>query len=209
MKTTPRRFGRSSRFVSTFIAVWWCLLLVMSPTQGRAAALPNVLVNNPAADATNRDTQLETSLVLGAGNTIFSAYVDSGSWDGVAGGANDHFIGLSTSLDGGATWMDLGTLPATIKGDGVNPVLARGQGVGSLADTIYLATTTFLKPEPGRQRQNLGDHGPHNVRGKRRARRLHFGGGGQSSDGRVARRGPFHQTELRSAGGGCGCGRRR
>ena len=143
MKTTPHPFGRFSRFVAAFFAVWWSLALAMSPTPGQAAVLPNVLVNNPAADGNAHDTQLETSLVLGADNSIFSAYVDSGSWDGVAGGANDHFIGLSTSLDGGATWMDLGTLPATIKGDGVNPVLARGQGVGSLADTIYLATTTF------------------------------------------------------------------
>lgn len=140
MKTTPHRFDPFSHFAAAFLAAC-CLLL--PPTPGRAAALTNALVNNPAADGTARDTQLETTIVLGAGKTVFSAYVDSGSWDGVAGGANDHFIGLSTSLDGGTNWLDLGTLPATIKGDGMNPVLARGEGVGGLADTIYLATTTF------------------------------------------------------------------
>ncbi len=85
MKTNSRRF--SPRFVSALVAVvWWSLALVLAPTQGPAAVLPNTLVNNPGADATARDSQQETTIALGLGNSIFSAYVDTGSWDGTPGG---------------------------------------------------------------------------------------------------------------------------
>ncbi|MEY2411355.1 MAG: hypothetical protein QOF48_4025, partial [Verrucomicrobiota bacterium] len=124
MRTTSRRFN--SRSVAAFFATLCAVAMVWAPCQARAAALPNVLVNQPALDNTARDSQQETTLALGAGNTIYSAYVDSGSWDNVPGGANDHFIGLSMSPDGGTNWIDLGTLPDTIRGDGMNPVLVHG-----------------------------------------------------------------------------------
>src|SRR6185369_3021512 len=113
------------KFTHALFAMLCALVFSWSPVAAHAAALTNVLVNNPAADTTARDTQLETTLSLGANNTVFSAYVDTGSWDGVSGGANDHLVGLSMSDDGGATWSDLGPLPDTILGDGINPVLAR------------------------------------------------------------------------------------
>ncbi len=58
------------------------------------AALTNIQVNNPAADATARNTQSETTLVL-AGPNIIASYNDSGS---TLAGA--HFTGFAVSDDG-------------------------------------------------------------------------------------------------------------
>src|SRR6266404_1600791 len=94
----------------------------------------NVLVNDPALDLTARDTQSETSLVLGSGPNIVVGYNDSGSF-----GAANHFTGYSLSTDAGATFIDKGTLPVSPNGDVGDPVLARD----TLTGTIYLTTLMF------------------------------------------------------------------
>ena len=96
------------------------------------SALGNVLVNNAAADATAQDTQSETSLVLGSGSNLISAFNDSGSFIGA-----DHFTGWAYSTDGGATWTDPGVLPGS--NDAGDPVLARDDTLGR----TYLAALFF------------------------------------------------------------------
>src|SRR5262249_48944356 len=49
------------------------LIMPQAPT---APAPANVAVNNPSADTTNRDTQSETTLVLGSGSTIVVGFND-------------------------------------------------------------------------------------------------------------------------------------
>lgn len=105
-----------------------------SPSSNLLSALANVLVNNAAADATAQDTQSETSILL-AGSIILAGFNDSGSY---LGGAS-HFTGFSRSTDGGATWVDGGTLPASANGDAGDPVLARNNTTGR----IYFATLQF------------------------------------------------------------------
>ncbi|MEO8503732.1 MAG: hypothetical protein ABI609_07555 [Acidobacteriota bacterium] len=95
-------------------------------------ALPNVLVNDPATDATERDTQSGTALVLGAAGTLVAAFNDTGS---SVGGAS-HLTGWARSTNGGASWTDLGILPNSTDGDGGYPTLARSASTG----TIVLAT---------------------------------------------------------------------
>lgn len=144
MKTSTPRSNRRNRFIITAIlSIVWSLVLALSPTPGRAALLPNRLVNNPATDDSARDSQMESTIAIGQGNTLFSAFVDTGSWDGFPGGIDDHLIGFATSIDGGANWVDQGFLPPTIGGDGMNPVLAHAYGVGSLPEAVYLVTTDF------------------------------------------------------------------
>ena len=99
------------------------------------AYLGNVLVNDPNLDLTAQDTQSETTIVLGSGSNVCSAYNDSGSFIGGA----QKFTGFSRSTDGGATWTDRGTLPTNANGDSGDPVLARS----SLTGTIFLATLQF------------------------------------------------------------------
>jgi len=98
-------------------------------------ALAQPLVNNPAADTTSRDTQSETTIVLGSGMNLVAAFNDSGS---NVGGSN-HFVGFSTSANMGTSWTDRGTLPASTPGDGGDPVLASSTSTG----TIFLATLGF------------------------------------------------------------------
>jgi hypothetical protein len=95
----------------------------------------NVLVNDPAADVTRLDTQSETALVLGAGNTIIAAYNDSGS----VIENFDAITGFAVSSDGGATFTDKGFLPPNPSGDGGDPVLARSNKTG----TIFLSVIQF------------------------------------------------------------------
>lgn len=97
------------------------------------------LVNDPASDTTARDTQSETSIALGAGSTVIASFNDSGS--SVNGAA--HFTGYAVSLDGGVTWSDRGTFPASSEGDAGDPVLAHGPAVGALPETIYQSTLGF------------------------------------------------------------------
>src|ERR1700693_5931848 len=94
----------------------------------------NVLVNNPALDTTVNDTQSESSLVLGAGSVIVSAYNNSRF---VAG---NHFTGFARSIDGGLTFNALGAPPASPNGDSGDPVLARDTTSG----TIYLGALMFI-----------------------------------------------------------------
>ena len=63
------------------------------------------------------------------------AFNDSGSTAVSA----DKFTGFSRSTDGGASFTDLGTLPAATFGDGGDPVLARD----NVSGTIYLSTVAF------------------------------------------------------------------
>jgi hypothetical protein len=105
------------------------------PSSGQAE-VPNVLVNNPSEDGTNaRDTQSETTLVVGANNTIVAAYNDSL----YAGSSPHQSTGYSLSIDGGATFVDQGRLPAGLGGDGGDPVLAYDNVTGR----IYLATLSY------------------------------------------------------------------
>lgn len=98
--------------------------------------LVNNLVNNAAADATAQDTQSETTIILGSGSNIIAGFNDSGSF---LGGASK-FTGYSTSTDGGATWVDGGTLPTNAFGDAGDPVLARDNTLG----ITYFSTLDFV-----------------------------------------------------------------
>ncbi len=101
-----------------------------------AAAVPtNVLVNDPAADTTARDTQSETTIVLGSGSTVVAGFNDSGSF--LPGG--NQFTGYSVSIDGGSTFLDKGPLPFSPNGDAGDPVLAR-----NTSGTIFFTTLTFF-----------------------------------------------------------------
>ena len=87
--------------------------------------LPNVLVNNPDADATDQDTQSETTIVLGSGSTVVVGFNDSGSF------INDNlqFTGYSRSANGGDSFTDHGPLPLSTGGDAGDPVLARDTAI--------------------------------------------------------------------------------
>src|SRR5262249_54952854 len=97
--------------------------------------LSNVIVNNPAADTTAQDTQSETSIVISQNGTIVVAFNDSGS---NATGAN-HFTGFATSTNGGTSFTDAGTLPASSSGDAGDPALAANTSNGN----VYLTTLAF------------------------------------------------------------------
>src|SRR6266487_7090030 len=106
----------------------------------QAGAVPesftaNALINNNnGSTGTSFFTQSETSLVA-FGNTIVAGFDDSGS----NAGSTNHFTGWSRSTDGGTTWTDGGTLPASAAGDAGDPVLARD----STSGRIYFATLGF------------------------------------------------------------------
>jgi hypothetical protein len=95
----------------------------------------NVLVNNRAEDTQfpGQNTQSETTLLLGANNSVIVGFNDSGQYDS---SANGHFTGYSVSGNGGTTFTDKGTLPASTDGDVGDPVLARDTVTGR----IYYAT---------------------------------------------------------------------
>ncbi|MGH9317131.1 MAG: sialidase family protein, partial [Thermoanaerobaculia bacterium] len=105
---------------------------------GRSSALTlsNTAVNDPSADTGVQDTQSSSALVLGSGSNAIAAFNDSGSW---IPGVNDHFTGFSRSADGGASWTDAGTLPASTGGDAGDPVLARDETSGA----VFLSTLNF------------------------------------------------------------------
>ena len=113
------------------------------PLQGIAqsplVAPTNVLVNNPAADASSQDTQSTAAITLASGNNVVVAFTDSGSFTGL----NNHFTGYSTSGDSGGSFTDRGTLPNPGEGDSGSPVLARDSNSG----TVYLTTLGFLTAE--------------------------------------------------------------
>ena len=101
------------------------------------SALTTVPVNNAASDLTSRRTQSETALLL-AGPNIISAFNDSGSFTANTSPGN-HFTGFAVSMDGGATFVDKGTLPNNAGGDLGDPVLARSASTG----TVFMATLHF------------------------------------------------------------------
>lgn len=96
--------------------------------------LPNVLVNNPALDTAPRNTQSETSLVLGTGNNILVGFNDSGLSQ-----AGQHFTGIARSTDAGVTFTDQVALPVSGGGDAGDPVYARNNTTGR----IVLVTLGF------------------------------------------------------------------
>jgi hypothetical protein len=94
----------------------------------------NVLVNNPAEDTTNRDTQSETAIVLGANSNIIVAFNDDG------GAPPPHVWqegGWSMSTNGGTSFTDEGTFPPAPSPyvAAVDPGLARSSKTG----TIFLS----------------------------------------------------------------------
>ncbi len=99
--------------------------------------LNDVLVNNNnGSTGTSNFTQSETAITA-FGNYVVVAFNDAGSFNG-----NNHFTGWSYSVDGGLTFSDGGTLPASVVGDAGDPVLARNQTTGR----IYLSTLGFNLP---------------------------------------------------------------
>lgn len=99
---------------------------------------PNILVNNPAADASAQDTQSETTIVAGSGSVLLAGFNDSGSYS--PGTGNYQFTGWSRSTNGGTTFTDMGRLPNSAAGDAGDPVLAQNNVSGS----IYFATLMFF-----------------------------------------------------------------
>src|SRR6266581_8722370 len=101
------------------------------------ALLPSVNVqinNNTGFTCPQGFTHSETT-ALSFGTTIIGGFNDSGSF-AIAG---NQFTGFSRSTDGGVTWTDGGTLPASAGGDAGDPVLARD----STSGRIYFATLGF------------------------------------------------------------------
>jgi hypothetical protein len=96
----------------------------------------NVLVNNPAEDTTNHDTQSETAIVLGANSNVVVAFNDDG-------GASPSYLqlgGYSLSTNGGTSFTDEGNFPIGPYpyAGGVDPGLARSNKTG----TIFLSSLT-------------------------------------------------------------------
>jgi hypothetical protein len=112
-------------------------------------SITNVLVNNPAEDTIPmQDTQSESAIVLGAGSNVVVAYNDTGS---AALDTTGHVFsgtkatGFSLSTNGGASFVDQGTVATNPYGDLGDPVLARS----IITNTIFLSTlSTPINPYP-------------------------------------------------------------
>jgi hypothetical protein len=103
---------------------------------GSPLALPDVSVNDPAADTTVQDTQSSTTLLLAGGSDVVAAFNDSGSCTAPCfGTASNHFSGYAHSGDGGASFADEGSLPDGNTGDAGDPVLAQD----SVSGDVYLS----------------------------------------------------------------------
>jgi hypothetical protein len=95
------------------------------------SAAPDALVNNNnGSTGTGYFTQSETD-ILAFGTNVLIGFNDSGSF--FSGG---HFTGFAYSTDGGATFTDGGTLPASSLDDYGDPVFARNESTGR----IYFST---------------------------------------------------------------------
>ena len=104
----------------------------------KLAAVTDILVNNNnGATGTRGFTQSETS-VIAFGNNVVLSFNDAGSYGGVI----NKFTGWSYSADGGATFIDGGSLPTNTIGDAGDPVLARNNNTGR----IFLSTLGFNSP---------------------------------------------------------------
>jgi hypothetical protein len=97
----------------------------------------NVLVNNPAADTSENDTQSETTIVLGGGSRVISAFNDSNLIL-----SQGKVTGFSRSTNQGMSWTDGGGLPSEPVGDGGDPVLGRHNASGR----TYLSTLRLSGP---------------------------------------------------------------
>jgi hypothetical protein len=101
------------------------LLLAASPLT-LAAAVSNVLVNNPGADATSADTQVQSVVVRLDATTLFATFFDSAAW------AASRYAGIARSTNNGAAWTDLGALPASSVGDAGYQHAVRHQQTGGV-----------------------------------------------------------------------------
>lgn len=98
--------------------------------------ISNGTVNNPTTDTTHQDTQSAATLLNLGGGKLVAAFLDSGSYDGVFGGGNDHLTGFAYSSNNGLTWTDGGVLPDSPEGDGGAPILA----FDPVSGAVYLAS---------------------------------------------------------------------
>lgn len=117
---------------------------VVASSRSAASGLgTNALVNDPAADTQENDTQSETAVArVGTGPKLVAVFNDSGS---LGTGASVHFTGYATSSDSGATWVDRGALPESDLGDVGDPsitYLAKN-------DSVVTATLTCGDTECG------------------------------------------------------------
>jgi hypothetical protein len=125
-----RKFGVNERTQS--------MVALPAPEQ-TATDLSNVLVNDPAQDDDEQDTQSTAAIVLGSGTNVIAAFTDSGSFTGL----NNHFTGFSSSANSGTSFSDHGTLINSTEGDSGSPVLASNTATG----TIFLSTLGFATAE--------------------------------------------------------------
>jgi hypothetical protein len=117
--------------------------LAIAAGERQPAVLPGVrtinelAVNDPSADATAQDTQSETSVAVNGDNVVVG-FNDSGSCLPSCDSAG-HFTGFANSTDGGATFKDRGTLPASAIGDAGDPNLVINSDTGD----VYFTTLGF------------------------------------------------------------------
>jgi hypothetical protein len=108
----------------------------MGEQEDLMAPIPaNVLVNNPAQDTSENDTQSETTIVLGGGSRVIAAFNDSNLFL-----SQGKLTGFSRSINQGTSWTDGGGLPSGSVGDGGDPVLGRHNALGR----TYLSTLTLF-----------------------------------------------------------------
>ena len=104
------------------------------PFQGgivdQRAATDALVNNNAGATGTAYFTQSETDIVA-FGSNVLIGFNDSGS-----NSSGAHFTGFSYSTDGGATFIDGGTLPASANADYGDPAFGRNESTGR----IYFST---------------------------------------------------------------------
>jgi hypothetical protein len=99
----------------------------------QSGGLQDPVVNAP--DTTDHDTQSTTTIVLGSGSTVITAFNNTA----LNNGSNLHQVGWSRSTNGGTTWTDGGALPSSAGGDFRSPVLARDQTSGK----VYMSAQPF------------------------------------------------------------------
>jgi subtilisin-like proprotein convertase family protein len=102
------------------------------PVMATARTILRGTVNNPAADTTAHDTQSAVALASPGGGKLVAAFNDTGSTDPT----HKRNTGYAYSVDGGASWVDGGTVPAynPVKLAAV-PALAADPALGR----VYLA----------------------------------------------------------------------